>query len=84
VVLACVIAFGATASVTDARTAPQWDNCTGANERYPHGVGRVGARDKTKGTPVTNFRRSNKIYRAAMRVNEDLDRDKDGIACEKR
>jgi hypothetical protein len=43
-------------------------------------VGRVGAHDYTSGTPVTNFRRSNTLYRA----NSRLDRDEDGIACEKK
>jgi hypothetical protein len=61
-----------------------WRNCTNYNKRYPHGVGRLRARDKTKGTPVTTFRRSTRIYRIAMRYNSDLDRDDDGIACEKR
>jgi Excalibur calcium-binding domain len=42
--------------------------------------GRRGARDHTSGTPVTNFERSNRLYRQ----NSHLDRDKDGIACEKR
>ena len=32
------------------------------------------------GTPVTNFKRSNKPYRE----NASRDRDKDGIACEKK
>jgi hypothetical protein len=50
------------------------------NARYPHGVGRVGARDHTSsGDPVTDFKRSNKLYVE----NRGLDRDKDGIACEK-
>ena len=53
------------------------------NQWYPHGVGRVGARDRTSGEPVRTFRRSNSIYRIAMRYNRGLDRDKDGIACEK-
>jgi hypothetical protein len=53
------------------------------NKRYPHGVGKVGARDKTSGTPVTNFKRSGRLYRLAMSYNKGLDRDKDGIACEK-
>ena len=52
-------------------------------KKYRHGVGRVGARDKTSGTPVTTFRRSNFLYKTAMRYNRGLDRDKDGIACEK-
>jgi Excalibur calcium-binding domain len=59
-------------------------NCTNFNQRYPHGVGRRYARDKTSGRPVTNFLRSTIIYRRAMRYNDDLDRDGDGIACEKR
>jgi Ni/Co efflux regulator RcnB len=55
-------------------------NCTALNRLYPHGVGRYGARDHTSsGNPVTNFRRSTRLY---LR-NRGLDRDKDGIACEK-
>jgi Excalibur calcium-binding domain len=50
---------------------------------HPHGVGRLGARDHTSGTPVTNFKRSTRIYRIGMSHNRGLDRDKDGIACEK-
>jgi hypothetical protein len=55
-------------------------NCSALNRVYPHGVGRYGARDHTRtGNPVTNFRRSTRLY---LR-NRGLDRDKDGIACEK-
>jgi Excalibur calcium-binding domain len=61
-----------------------YKNCTNYNRRYPHGVGRRLARDKTSGTPVRTFLRSTLLYRRAMRYNDDLDRDKDGIACEKR
>jgi hypothetical protein len=43
----------------------------------------VGAHDKTTGTPVTNFKRSNLLHRRAMSYNRGLDRDHDGIACEK-
>jgi hypothetical protein len=51
-----------------------------AKYRFPHGVGRFGAHDHTSsGDPVTDFRRSNRMYLA----NRGLDRDKDGIACEK-
>lgn len=57
------------------------DNCTNFNERFPHGVGRPGARDR--GGDVTTFKRSAKIYNTAERHNSDLDRDNDGIACEK-
>ena len=60
-------------------TAKEFRNCTALNRVYPHGVGRVGARDRTTGTPVRNFKRSNLLYRQ----NAKSDRDKDGIACEK-
>ena len=60
-----------------------FDNCTAFNEKFPHGVGRKNAVDKTSGTPVTTFLHSNKKYAAAMKHNDDLDRDGDKIACEK-
>jgi hypothetical protein len=33
---------------------------------------------------VTSFRHDTAMYRAAMNANKGLDRDQDGIACEKR
>lgn len=62
---------------------PLYKNCTALNKKYPHGVGKANARDKTSGKPVTTFKRSTKIYSAAMSYNKGLDRDKDGVACEK-
>jgi hypothetical protein len=62
---------------------PQWKNCTAVDKHYRHGVGRNNAHDKTSGTPVTSFKRSTRIYNLAMSYNRSLDRDKDGIACEK-
>ncbi|WP_193607275.1 excalibur calcium-binding domain-containing protein [Nocardioides lijunqiniae] len=67
----------ASASVAKAKT---YKNCTALNKVYPHGVGKPNARDKTSGTPVTNFKRSKALYQA----NTKSDRDKDGIACEKK
>jgi hypothetical protein len=52
-------------------------------ESGPHGVGKISAHDITSGDPVTNFKRSTRLYRIAMGYNRGLDRDKDGIACEK-
>jgi len=82
-------AIGVAAS--HASTKPRsYKNCTSVHKDYPHGVGRTNARDKTtSGTPVTNFKVSNTIYAyndgKARRLGErDLDRDNDGIACEKR
>lgn len=64
-------------------TPALYENCTNLNKKYPHGLGKVGARDRTSGTPVTNFKRSTKLYKLAMSYDRGLDRDKDGIACEK-
>jgi Excalibur calcium-binding domain len=62
---------------------PAWTkNCTALHKRYPHGVGKLRAHDKTADTPVTNFRRSTRLYNLAMSYNRGLDRDHDGIACE--
>jgi len=47
-------------------------------------VGLRGAVDKTSGVRVTNFYRNGDAYRLADRHNGGLDRDHDGIACEKR
>jgi hypothetical protein len=81
---AALIVFGLTVGTAAARIPALYKNCTAFHTKYPHGVGKVGARDRTKsGDPVTTFKRSNRIYAIAMRYNDDLDRDKDGVACEK-
>jgi Excalibur calcium-binding domain len=83
-VIAAVILVGGAVGVAQAASdggTIRYQNCKALNARYPHGVGRFGARDHTSGTPpVTNFRRSNRLYRQ----NKARDRDGDGIACEKR
>jgi uncharacterized membrane protein len=84
------IASGALVAVTSAglllagaapsqAAATKYKNCAALNKVYPHGVGKKGARDKTSGTPVTNFTVSASVYAA----NKGSDRDGDGIACEK-
>ena len=74
-----------------AAAAKGYSNCRALNQDYPHGVGKHGARDKTSDPPrVTNFTRNNKVYayndgKAPRHTRErNLDRDNDGIACEKR
>lgn len=63
-------------------TAKKFKNCTALNKTYKHGVARKNAKDKVTGKskPVTNFKKHDALYRA----NAHLDRDKDGVACEKR
>jgi Excalibur calcium-binding domain len=58
----------------------RWKNGTQVNKEVPARSGQGGC---AGGTPVRTFRRSNLLYRTAMRYNRGLDRDKDGIACEK-
>ena len=82
VVLIGAVALAA-ASTADARIPALYRNCKALNAKYPHGIGRLHASDKTSGTPVTTFVRSDHLYRLAMSFNRGLDRDKDGIACEK-
>jgi hypothetical protein len=79
--ISLVLALGLVLPASASSSASiRYPNCKALNKRYPHGVGRWGARDHTRsGDPVTNFRRSNLLYRQ----NRGLDRDKDGIACEK-
>jgi hypothetical protein len=62
--------------------ATHFKNCTALNRVYPHGVGKPGAVDHVRGStkPVTNFYRSAALYAA----NSSMDRDHDGVACEKR
>lgn len=78
-----ILGGGSFAVASTARVPAVWKSCSVVNKRYPHGIGRAGAHDRTSGTPVTTFKRSNYLYGLAMRYNRGLDRDKDGIACEK-
>jgi hypothetical protein len=76
------VAASVLAGTAEARIPPLYKNCAHLNAKYPHGLGRVGAHDKSTGTPVTNFKRSNKLFALAMSYNRGLDRDHDKIACE--
>jgi hypothetical protein len=62
-----------------------YKNCTKFNTKYPHGVGKTHAHDHHTKTSkaVTNFKQSTTLYDRAMSHNKGLDRDKDGVACEK-
>jgi hypothetical protein len=53
VLVACTLLLGLAVGSADARIPPQWKNCAAVNKSYPHGVGKVGAHDKTPDQPVT-------------------------------
>jgi hypothetical protein len=83
-----LLSTGAAAHV--AAKPKSYKTCASLNHVYPHGVGRAGAKDRTASGPrVTNFRVSNTVYayndgKPPRHTGErDLDRDNDGIACEK-
>ena len=71
--------------------AKHYSSCAKLNADYPHGVGKTGAKDKhsKSSKAVTNFKVSTKVYemnngkRNKATGEYDLDRDNDGIACEK-
>lgn len=72
----------AMAAPADAATDTKFKNCTALQKRYKHGVARKGAKDEVRGStkPVTAFAVNSAVYNA----NKSLDRDQDGVACEKR
>lgn len=74
------LALGLTAIAPDAAAAQRYGNCKALNADYPHGVGKPGAVDSTSKTPVTTFTVDADLYQANA---SKLDRDDDGIACEK-
>ncbi|WBB72854.1 excalibur calcium-binding domain-containing protein [Micromonospora sp. WMMD1128] len=81
--LTLTIGGGVAVAVGPAEAAAKtYKNCTELNKTYKHGVGKKGAKDKVRGStkPVTNFTVSNAVYAK----NTKHDRDKDGVACEKR
>ena len=77
------VAAVASGPTINAAIPPLYKKCANLNAKYPHGLGRANAVDKTTGERVTTFKRSTKLYNLAMSYNKRLDGDKDGIACEK-
>jgi hypothetical protein len=89
VVVAALLSLVAATPSAEAARAKHYKTCKAMGKDYPHGVGRKGARDHTSGKRVRNFVRNNKLYsyndgKGANPPREyDLDRDNDGIACER-
>jgi uncharacterized membrane protein len=81
--LATLSLIGLAAPAQAAPPKPKkYANCAALNKVYPHGVARKGGKDKVagKGKPVTTFM----VDTATYNLNKARDRDKDGVACEKR
>ena len=62
---------------------PKYKNCNKLNIKYKNGAGLKGSKDKVVGStkPVTNFAIISKYLYNTNKPS--LDRDKDGIVCEK-
>jgi hypothetical protein len=91
VALTTLVSAGLAGTHADAATAAKpkppvvYKNCAALNAKYPHGVGKRGAKDKVsgevvKGKSVTTFKVDDALYKA----NKKSDRDGDGVACEKK
>jgi hypothetical protein len=81
--LAALSLIGIAAPAQAAPPKPKkYANCAALNKLYPHGVAKKGGRDKVTGKtkPVTSFT----VQTATYTLNKASDRDKDGVACEKR
>lgn len=75
VVVLVVVVLAPTAGIALASVSaapPLYKNCTNLNKKYPHGLGKKGARDRTSGTPVTNFKRSTKLTTSRCRTTGGL------------
>lgn len=69
-----------------AADATKYKNCTALNKVYPGGISVTGAIDMTKKNGKLVAAKPKKVAvvdDAVYEVNRKLDRDKDGIACEK-
>ena len=68
-------------TVSTAVAPKKYPNCAALTKVYKHGVAKKkGVVDKTKGKRVTTYTVNPKVYNLNYR---NLDRDHDGIACEK-
>lgn len=67
--------------------AYKFTSCKAMNSVYKHGDGKPTAVDKTSGTRVTTFLKSTALYDKIVAYGKsqdrNMDRDKDGIACER-
>ena len=78
-VLTCVLACGSTAANGVAITKAPFKNCKEVNAKYPGGIAKS-AKSKNKGGAT---KKSPKVDSKLYLKIDGLDRDKDGIACEK-
>lgn len=76
-----------TATATATATAKHYKNCTAVNQVYSGGIAKAGVKYnlvKSGGKTIKRALKGNvKFSTALYNANKSLDRDNDGIACEK-
>jgi hypothetical protein len=79
------LAGGVVGTPTAEAGAKHYSNCKSMNKVYKHGVKKSkGTKDKVRSHGRTIWRHSSaKVSKPLYNANKKLDRDKDGIACEK-
>lgn len=81
VIVSLLVAGLSVAGVTTSNSTQTFANCTELNKAHKFGVGLEGAQNMVKGKPKTS---KHLVDVALYEANKKkLDRDKDGIACEK-
>ena len=78
-VVAFSYSFLGPANASTSTAAKKYANCTALNKAYPGGVAKSSKTKNKGGKTKKKPKVSAKIYAA----NSKMDRDKDGIACEK-
>jgi hypothetical protein len=85
-IIATLIAVSLTilpAASATAAPAKSFHNCTQLSKKYPGGVAKAGVTKNTVSHRKVAFKVKPKSSTALYKANKSLDRDKDGIACEK-
>ena len=84
--LISIVIFGVGSTPANAAEVKKYKNCTALNKDYPGGISKTGATDTSKkGGKIVpaNPKKTPTVDDAIYAKNKGLDRDKDGIACEK-
>ena len=81
-VLAFALVVG-TAVPASAAPVKTYANCSALHVKYPGGVAKAGVKYNKVNGRNTKFKVKPYISTALYNANKNLDRDKDGIACEK-
>jgi hypothetical protein len=79
---------GVSTSAAPLRLGPvrivEYRTCAALQKVHRHGVGKKGAVDKVRGRVTANRVKTFLVNNALYAKNVKLDRDKDGVACEKK